>query len=67
MMKIYRIEIWRFHKIVDVYTSNSIKRVLTWYKKNWKDSYDCCGCTFYLYRYDNEIPFKDVCELGFCD
>ena len=32
-MKMYRIEIWRYHGIVDVYTSNNIKKVLTWYKR----------------------------------
>ena len=66
-MKMYRIEIWRYHGIVDVYTSNNIKKVLTWYKKNWKDCYDYGGCTFYLYKYDDEIPFEDRYELGFYD
>ena len=46
----YKIEIWRFHSIVDVYENDDIKEVLEWYKENWQLLYDFSGCTFYLYK-----------------
>ena len=63
----YKIEIWKYHRIVDVYESDNIKNVLEWYKEEWQNIYNIGGCTFYLFKNGKELYFDEENELGFFD
>lgn len=63
----YKIEIWRYHSIVDTYQSKSLNKILRWYNKNWKQVYEFGGCTFYVFGPDTEIKFDELYDLGFYD
>lgn len=61
----YKIEIWRFHCVVDTYTRNNIKEILKWYKNNWQISYEWGDCSFEVYKNDKELSFYELEEIGF--
>lgn len=63
----YKIEIWRFHSVVDVFEHHDINEILRWYKYNWQFVYDNGGCTFYLFKNDKKLTFDETHELGFYD
>lgn len=62
---IYKIEIWQYHEKVATYKNKDIKKILKWYKKNWESVYDFGLCTFYLYRNEKDLSFKEKSKLGF--
>ncbi len=63
----YKIEIWQWHKLVEIYKSGNIKEILKWYKENWQDIYNIGDCTFYVYENDRKLTFSEEYKLGFGD
>ena len=62
----YRIEIWQWHIMVDVYYNDDIGSILEWYRDEmWKSCYDRGCCTFYVYENGEELTFEELYELGF--
>ena len=61
----YKIEICRYHDVVEEYENNDVEEVLRWYMSNWQYCYELGGCTFALYKDDVELSFKEEYELGF--
>ena len=39
----YKIEIWQYYSLKETYENDNIKKVLRWYKTNWKDCYEYGG------------------------
>lgn len=66
-MKIFKIEIWQYHCVVDTYESNDMTEILEWYFKNWKGCYENGGCTYYVYKNNEELSFDEIYQLGFED
>ena len=61
----YKIEIWRFHSLVETFENDDIKKVLDWYRAEWKMSYDYGQCMFYLYENGETLDFDTKYDLGF--
>ena len=61
----WKIEIWEYHYVVDSYESNSINKVLKWFRQNWLWSYDNGNCSFEVYKNNNELTFDEKYDLGF--
>lgn len=61
----YRIEIWRYHRMVDEYENIDINKVLEWYEEKWKLSYDYGQCTFYVFLDKQELSFEEENKMGF--
>ena len=62
---IYRIEIWRYHRLTATYENDDVAEVLKWYKDNWEYCYDCGGCTYELYKDGICLSFDEGYDLGF--
>ena len=64
----YKIEIWQWHDITEIYKSNNIKNILLWYKtEGWHDAYNNGLCCFYVYENGRELSFDEKDDLGFYD
>ena len=63
----YKIEIWRYHFIVETYESEKITEFLKWYKSKWRRAYEMSECTFYIYENDKELAFEEAVKFGFFD
>lgn len=61
----YKIEIWRFHIIIDTFKSNDINEILKWYREEYQYMYDMGECTFYVYLDGKKLDFDEESELGF--
>ena len=61
----YKIEIWRFHAIIDIFESSDINEILKWYKEEYQYMYDMGECTFYVYINNKELDYDEEKELGF--
>lgn len=61
----YRIEIWVYRVLKDEYESDSIEDVLEWYKSHWQCCYECGGCSFSVYKNDEEMDFDTLWDLRF--
>ena len=61
----YKIEIWRFHAIIDTFESSDINEILKWYKEEYQYMYDMGECTFYVYINNKELDYDEEKELGF--
>jgi len=61
----YKIEIWVYGTIRDVYESENIEGIYTWYKDRWQEIYEFDGCTFFVFENKKEIPYKDLIKYGF--
>lgn len=61
----YKINIWRFHCIVETYISNNIKDILKWYRNNWIISYEQGLCCFYVFENGKELSFDELNKIGF--
>lgn len=61
----YRIEIWQYHHISDIYESNDIREIMNWYTKKWKCSLCGGNCTFYVYEHGRRFSFDELYDLGF--
>ena len=61
----YRIEIWQYQNITETYESDSIENILEWYKVNWWWVYEIGGCSFHVYKDDEEISWREEYKLGF--
>lgn len=61
----YKIEIWRYHEVVDEYEDKSVGNVLKWYRNHWKRTYDFGGCFFDLLENGKEVDWDTQYELGF--
>jgi hypothetical protein len=61
----YKIEIWRYHDLVETYEDYDVEEVLRWYKANWRDCYEWGQCAFTTYKDDVELSFEEERDLGF--
>jgi len=64
---IYKIEIWRYHSIIETYESEEMIEILKWYKSKWRDSNEMGECTFYIYENNKEMTLEEIAKLGFFD
>ena len=64
MMK-YKIEIWKWHNMVQAYESDDVEDVLSWYKANWHWCYECGNCSFSVYQDGKELSFEEEDAIGF--
>lgn len=61
----YKIEIWKWGRIVSVYENDNIESVLSWYMANWQWCYECGNCSFDIYQDGKELDFDEEIKLGF--
>ena len=61
----YKIEIWKLGNLLEVYESEDIQNILTWYKWYWYESYEYGLCVFHVYKNGIEIELDELWELGF--
>ena len=61
----YKIEIWRYHIIINTFEGDDIKEILKWYKKEYQYMYELGECTFYVFLDEKELDFDEKAELGF--
>lgn len=62
---IYRIEIWQYHSLTETYENDDVKDILEWYRVHWRYCYEIGGCSFSVYKYDEELSFEEEHDLGF--
>ena len=62
---VYKIEIFRYHDLVETYENDNVEEVLMWYKSNWQYCYEVGGCAFDLYKDGIELSFEEELKLGF--
>lgn len=67
MDKEFKIEIWQYHCIVDIYESDNIEEVLEWYRENWIGCYLNGGCAYEVYKNGKMLLFEEIYKLGFED
>jgi len=63
----YKIEIWQFHGITETFENEDVREVVRWFNENWKWSYENVGCSFIVYKDNQELSFNEEYELGFHD
>lgn len=61
----YKIEIWQWHSITEVFESDDIKDVIEWYGLNWKYFFEMGYCAFNVYENGRELSFEEENNLGF--
>ena len=61
----YKIEIWKYGDLSEVYVADDIAEILLWYKWNWRDCYEYGLCSFSVYRNGIELEFDELNKLGF--
>ena len=61
----YKIEIWQYHNITEIYESDNIEDILHWYKVNWWWLYELGNCSFSVYKDKEELSFEEEYRLGF--
>lgn len=61
----YRIEIWQWGNLSEVYEEEDVQDVLAWYKWYWYDAYEHSLCSFSVYKNGMELSFEELDELGF--
>ncbi len=61
----YKIEIWCWRELQDIYESEDVQDVLDWFLSNWYASYDNGFCSFCVYEDDRELSFEEGYDLGF--
>jgi hypothetical protein len=61
-MRKYKIEIMRYHAVIDEYNSNDYEKIKKWFKKEYKDLYDSDECTFYVYEDGKDIAWERMLE-----
>lgn len=66
-MNKYKIEIWRYHGIVDEFSSDDILSVRDWWFDGWQHAYDTGECSFYVYENNRKMSFDELYDPGFYD
>ena len=61
----YKIEIYRYHSLIETYEDDDVEEVLRWYMSNWQYCYEVGGCAFDLYKDGIELSFEEEYKLGF--
>lgn len=61
----YKIEIWRYHIIINTFESDDINEIIKWYKKEYQYMYELGECTFYVYLDGEMLNFDEKERLGF--
>ena len=61
----YKIEIWQYGSITEIYESENIEDIVAWYKSNWEMCWDMGGCAFEVYENGKQLSFDEEYELGF--
>jgi hypothetical protein len=61
----YKIEIFRYHSLEDSHESESVDEILSWYRENYRHSYENGECAFDVYKDDEIMSFDEEYELGF--
>lgn len=63
----YKIEIWQWGNMSDVYEADDIQDVLAWFRYSWYAAYDNGNCSFGVYKNGIKIDFDELYELRFYD
>lgn len=64
----YKIEIWRYHALIEEYQSDTIQDIYDWfYNYNWKWEYELGNCCFNVYEDEREMTFNELNKHGFYD
>lgn len=61
----YKIEIWVYRNLEEVYEAEDIQDILAWFKWYWSGTYEDGGCAFSVYKDGVLYPFEKLWELGF--
>lgn len=61
----YKIEIWKYQNLEEVYEAEDIQDILAWYKWYWHNAYEMGNCAFSVYKNGVECPTEELWELGF--
>ena len=63
----YRIEIWQYRSLSEVYLADDIQDILAWYKFYWYDACDNGHASFNVYKNGVELSYDELDNLGFYD
>ena len=61
----YKIEIWQYSRMIDVFETNMAKKMLIWYFTKWHEMYEAGECDFSVYKDGEELDMKQEKRLGF--
>lgn len=61
----YKIEIWQYQSLVEVYEADDIQNIIAWYKWYWADTYEECKCVICVYKNGIELSYAELWNLGF--
>ena len=61
----YKIEIWQYHSLSEIFESDNIDEVVRWYRSEWQYCYESGGCCFEVYEYGRQLSFEEEWDLGF--
>lgn len=66
----YKIEIWRFHALIEQYESDTIEDIKAWFFDDdpcWKGIYENGDCSFSVYENGRYMEFDELEKYGFYD
>lgn len=64
----YKIEIWRYHALIEQYESDTIEDIKDWFfDSNWKWEYERCACCFGVCENSRYMEFDELNKYGFYD
>ena len=61
----YKIEIWCWCALQDVYESEDLQDALDWFLSNWLGVWESGGCAFDVYEGNRKLSFEEAYDLGF--
>ena len=61
----YKIEIWQWQSMRDIFESDNIEDIVEWYESEWKDCFEMGYCSFGVYENDRRLSFDEEWDLGF--
>ena len=61
----YKIEIWQWGNMSEVYEAEDIQDILAWFRWEWYGAYDSGRCSFNVRKDGVELDFDELYELGF--
>lgn len=64
-MNEYRIEIWRYHSVVDSFSSDDILNIREWWLDEWYITWCYGECAVEVYKNDRPMSFEELSSLGF--
>ena len=61
----YKINIWRYRRIVDKFESDNLEDLQEWYNENWMWDYEYGECAIDLFYLGKSLSWEDKKEIGF--